>query len=220
MRTDGRSTWVGVGALSSAGTNIVYTSIDGSTWPFSPVAGSSTQFVSPAGLSANLVATISGSTVTDYILMDLSTRQLIAFDPSGDALSVTDRNGNSTTILPPFQGAGRALEDGFTMFTNAEGAQPNPASAPTNLSEAFIGSFNLTAIPLKLVNPDSVQVQFTVVNNTTVGSLIHLPGWGGNRSEMNASDSADQWIQDNSPGPLRETTQTITWTQNFSTGGQ
>jgi RHS repeat-associated protein len=81
------------GSLAQGPTGVVFTGGDGSTWLFTPVAGSSTAFTAPAGLKADLVKTGTG-----YTLTYRESRTLVTFDTDGNAVSAADRNGNATTI--------------------------------------------------------------------------------------------------------------------------
>lgn len=89
----------GAGYLSNAygGGGIVYTSGDGSTWLYT--TSTATTFASPAGAKADLVAV--GSTFT---LTDRQSRQVTTFNADGQPTTITDRNGNTTTIA--YTGAG------------------------------------------------------------------------------------------------------------------
>lgn len=121
----------------------------------------------------------------------------------------------SLGTLGPVQGSERAIADGLSIFTHAEsgGATGRYGPSPLNLSESFLGSYNATATPIKVINSTHVEIRFQIKNTTSLGSLVHLPAWAGNSSESSEVNSIDAWIQANSPGPLRETSQTITWTQ-------
>lgn len=83
----------GVGYLAQATGKVVYTTGDGATWPFTPVAGSSTAFTSPAGFKQDLVG--AGST---YLLTDRVSRQVVTFNSNGQPTTIADRNGNTTTV--------------------------------------------------------------------------------------------------------------------------
>lgn len=83
----------GAGYLSQGTGAVIYTAADGATWKFTPVAGSSTAFTSPAGFKSDLVAS-----ATNYKLTDRTSRQVIAFNLNGQPTSTADRNGNTTTI--------------------------------------------------------------------------------------------------------------------------
>ena len=83
----------GVGYLSQGTGAVVYTTGDGATWRFTPVAGSATAFTSPAGLKSDLVASATG-----YSLTDRTSRQVVTFNLNGQPVSIADRNGNATTI--------------------------------------------------------------------------------------------------------------------------
>lgn len=81
------------GSLAQGPTGVVFTGGDGSTWLFTPVAGSSTAYTSPTGLKADLVKTSTG-----YTLTYRQSRTLVTFDANGNAVSVADRNTNTTSI--------------------------------------------------------------------------------------------------------------------------
>lgn len=81
------------GYISQGRDGVVYTRGDGSTWLFTPVTGSSTAFTPPAGLKTDLVKTGTG-----YTLTQRTSREVVKFDLDGKALSVADRNANTTSI--------------------------------------------------------------------------------------------------------------------------
>lgn len=84
--------------LVSATGVVVFVGPDGSTWPFAPVAGSTTTFTSPAGLQATLAAQLTGGVVSGYTLTYWVSRTVVAFNTNGNPTTVTDRNSNVTTF--------------------------------------------------------------------------------------------------------------------------
>jgi RHS repeat-associated protein len=84
----------GAGSLAINGTNPVYVGPDGSTWQFTPVAGSTTAYMSPAGLAKTLTHDTTPNTFT---LTDLMSRQVVVYDSNGNPTKVTDKNGNAVT---------------------------------------------------------------------------------------------------------------------------
>lgn len=91
-----RWTWDinGAGSLSAgASGKIVYTSGDGATWVFTPVSGSPGAYTAPGGVMADLAA--SGS---NYTITWRKTRTVVTFNADGQATSIADRNGNTTTL--------------------------------------------------------------------------------------------------------------------------
>jgi len=85
----------GTGTLSLApnGTTIDYTTADGAVWPF--VLSGST-YTSPAGLKAILTKTASG-----FTLQYMQSSSTITFDATGNPITATDKNGNTTAIAFP-----------------------------------------------------------------------------------------------------------------------
>ncbi|WP_375389939.1 hypothetical protein, partial [uncultured Amnibacterium sp.] len=85
----------GAGSLSlqSDGSTVDFTSTDGAVWPFAAVSGSSSAYVSPAGIKAVLMKTTNG-----WTLSSLDSSQIVTFDGTGRPISVADRNGNATSI--------------------------------------------------------------------------------------------------------------------------
>ena len=81
------------GALSTTAAGVLFTSGDGYSALFTPVAGSPTAFTPPAGVKADLVKTSTG-----YTLTSRTTAEVQTFDADGKAVSVADRNGNKTTL--------------------------------------------------------------------------------------------------------------------------
>jgi RHS repeat-associated protein len=85
----------GAGSLSlqSNGSTIDFTAGDGAVWPFT--AGTGGVYSAPAGLKATLTKNADGT----FSLYYLTSATTVVFDGSdGTARSVTDRNGNKTTV--------------------------------------------------------------------------------------------------------------------------
>ena len=72
---------------------MLFTSGDGYSALFTPVSGSSTAFTPPKGVKADLVKTSTG-----YTLTSRTTAEVQTFDADGKAVSIADRNGNTTTL--------------------------------------------------------------------------------------------------------------------------
>ena len=83
------------GSLSSVSSNLLYTTGDGYSALFTPVAGSSTDFTAPAGTKADLVKITGG-----YKLTSRLTAEVVTFNDDGRTTSVADRNGNTTSFTP------------------------------------------------------------------------------------------------------------------------
>jgi len=73
--------------------SVTYTGAGGLTGGFDLVSGSTTNYVSPAGFTVDLVKTGTGWTLTDH-----TSQTKMKFNTSGALASVEDRNGNATTI--------------------------------------------------------------------------------------------------------------------------
>ena len=83
----------GAGYLSQGTGTVVHTTGDGATWAFTPVSGSTTAFIAPAGSNQDLVASS-----TNYTLTNRISRQVVTFTLDGQSTSIADRNGNVTSI--------------------------------------------------------------------------------------------------------------------------
>ena len=81
------------GSLSTTASGVLFTSGDGYSALFTPVSGSATAFTPPAGVKADLVKTSTG-----YTLTSRTTAEVQTFDADGKAVSLADRNGNTTTL--------------------------------------------------------------------------------------------------------------------------
>lgn len=81
--------WLAAGASGA----VIYTDGSGATWQFTPSTSTPGAFVSPAGAKADL-ALSSGN----YTLTERESRQVATFNADGHPISITDRNGNTTTI--------------------------------------------------------------------------------------------------------------------------
>lgn len=81
------------GSLSTTSKGVLFTSGDGYSALFTPVAGSTTAFTPPVGVKADLVKTSTG-----YTLTSRTTAEVQTFDADGKAISLADRNGNKTTL--------------------------------------------------------------------------------------------------------------------------
>ncbi|MFI5084448.1 MAG: hypothetical protein ACHP7K_00810, partial [Actinomycetales bacterium] len=82
------------GSLSTAPTGVLFTSGDGFSALFTPVAGSATAYTSPAGVKADLVKTGSAG----WTLTSRTTATVLTLDTDGNTTAVTDRNANPTTL--------------------------------------------------------------------------------------------------------------------------
>ena len=81
------------GTLSTTSKGVLFTSGDGYSALFTPVTGSTTAFAPPAGVKADLAKTSTG-----YTLTSRTTAEVQTFDVDGRAISLADRNGNTTNL--------------------------------------------------------------------------------------------------------------------------
>jgi RHS repeat-associated protein len=82
------------GTLSTAPTGVLFTSGDGYSALFTPVAGSTTAYTSPAGVKADLVKT----GTTGWTLTSRTSATVLTFNTDGKTTKITDRNNNATTM--------------------------------------------------------------------------------------------------------------------------
>ena len=86
----------GAGSLSSTPSGVLYTAGDGYSALFTPVSGSTTASTAPAGTKADLVRNGDGTCT----LTSRTNAAVVTFNTDGRALSLADRNGNTTTFTP------------------------------------------------------------------------------------------------------------------------
>jgi hypothetical protein len=123
--------------------------------------------------------------------------------------------------LGPGASAERVVTDFLTFFKAATGdvsQQDELSQSPLDLSEAFLGSAQVKVIPVANINSTTVRVKFIVTNTTSLGSLVHLPGYSSNTpwgAEQRAIASDATAFADAIGGPLKSTSQQVTFYQDI-----
>jgi hypothetical protein len=97
-------------------------------------------------------------------------------------------------------------------------------NATGNLSAAYLGAYNVTVVPLQQLSPTSIEIAFNVSNDSTLESVLHIPGHGDIPGYSHVED-AENWVASSSGplgnvrlpdavrNPMAQATQIISWTE-------
>lgn len=95
-----------------------------------------------------------------------------------------------------------------------------------NLAATYLGSYHVIVTPVKTVGSHAVEVNFHVVNTSSLGSAMHIPGHGDIPGYSHIEDAEDWFAGSTGPlsklptpfsrNPLGATYQEITWNQTIS----
>jgi RHS repeat-associated protein len=119
--------------IANSDGTVTFTAADGVVGVFKPITGTSpTQYTSPGVFKATLVKTSSGWKLTDH-----GTGQVTAFNSSGHPSTITDRNGNVTTVS--YNSSGQQ-----TKITSDWGPAAIRVGATAYGSNGFVSSYTQT----------------------------------------------------------------------------
>lgn len=192
-----------VRVVENADDSVTYHASGGLTGVFTPVVGSSTRYVSPGGFKETLTKTAAGWSLTEHQSQDT-----LRFDTGGGLVSITDRNGNTTTITASGSNEFRDVAIDTPAGTTRAGTATVSTEANGNTTLSHGGSDTLRQVRFARNGADASSFTDARGRNTSFGynstgllTQISAPGSVTTRIGYDAQRRVTSITQVNNGGP-------------------